>query len=98
MLVKRVASSAITAPWRKTTMRSQTENTSVRRWLMRMTRDALRLQGADEVEHVLDLAHRERRGRLVHDDELRVEGQRAGDRDRLLLAAGQLAGHLRRPI
>ena len=57
-------------------------------------RDALRGQRADELEHVLDLAHRERRRRLVHDDELGVEGQGAGDRHRLLLAAGQQAGDL----
>ena len=37
MLVSRVASSAMTWPWRKTTMRSQTENTSVNRWLIKMT-------------------------------------------------------------
>ena len=33
----------------------------------------------------------ERRGRLVADDELRVARERAGDRDALLEAAGELA-------
>ncbi len=33
---------------------------------------------------------REPLGRLVHDQELRVQEQRAGDREHLLLAAGEL--------
>ncbi len=56
--------------------------------------NAVLLEGADKVEHVLDLPHGERCGRLVHDDKLGIEGERAGDGDRLLLAAGELAGHL----
>ena len=43
--------------------------------------DALAPQRSDQLEHMLDLAHGERRGRLVHDDQPRVESQRAGDRD-----------------
>ena len=43
------------------------------------------------VEHLLDHLRIERRGRLVEQHDLRVHAQRAGDRDALLLAAGQLA-------
>src|SRR5574337_926678 len=56
--------------------------------------DAVLLQGANEVEHVLALANRKCCGRLVHDDELGVEGERPGDGDRLLLAPRELAGDL----
>src|SRR3984885_5517250 len=56
--------------------------------------DAILLESADEVEHMLDFPHGERSGWLVHDDGLGVESERAGDRDRLLLAPGELAGHL----
>ena len=94
MLVCVIGSSATTAPCRSATMRSQTANTSVSRWLIRMTAMPCALQLADQVEHVLDLAHRQRRRRLVHDDELGVEGERARDRHRLLLPAGQLADDL----
>ena len=37
------------------------------------------------------------RGRLVEQHQLGVHRERAGDRDALLLAAGELGGHLRRP-
>ncbi len=43
------------------------------------------------VEHLLDHLGIERRGRLVEQHDLRVHAQRAGDRDALLLAAGELA-------
>jgi hypothetical protein len=46
------------------------------------------------VEHLLDHLRIERRGRLVEQHDLRVHAQRAGDRDALLLAAGELAGIL----
>jgi hypothetical protein len=52
-------------------------------------RDAFRLQPPDEVENALHLTHGECGRRLVHDDQLRVEGQRSRDRHRLLLAAGK---------
>ena len=45
------------------------------------------LQFADQAQHELGVAHRQGRGRLVHDDELGVDGGGAGDGDRLLLAA-----------
>src|SRR3984957_6760790 len=56
--------------------------------------NAVLLESTDEVQHMLDLSHGERGRWLVHDHQLGVEGERAGDRDRLLLAAGELTGHL----
>ena len=44
------------------------------------------------VEHLLDHLGVERRGRLVEEHDARVHAERAGDRDALLLAAGELAG------
>ena len=52
--------------------------------------DALGADGADELQHGLHLRHRERRGRLVHDQHLRGEGRGAADGDRLALAARQV--------
>ena len=43
------------------------------------------------VEHLLDHLGVERDGRLVEQHDLRLHAQRAGDRDALLLAAGELA-------
>src|SRR5262249_23800656 len=56
--------------------------------------DALMLQPFDEVEHLADLLHRERRRRLVHDHDLGLEGGRARDGDGLALPAGQLRHRL----
>ncbi len=61
---------------------------------MMITADAVVLQRLDQVEHLADLLDGERRGRLVHDDELPVEGGGAGDGDRLALPAGQILGVL----
>ena len=47
-------------------------------------RDALGPQLPHDVEQNRDFAFVERRGRLVHDDELRLERHRAGDGDHLL--------------
>ena len=44
-------------------------------------------EALDQVEHHRGLRDAERRGRLVHDHELRVPHHGAGDRDRLPLAA-----------
>ena len=52
---------------------------------------ALLLQRADDVLDLRGLLHPERRRRLVHDRELRVEGGGAGDRHALPLAAGHVA-------
>ena len=43
-----------------------------------------------DVEDLVDHLRVERRGRLVEEHHLRVHGQRAGDGDALLLAAGEL--------
>ena len=46
------------------------------------------LEPADQVEHLGDLADADRRGRLVHQHDLRVGEPGAGDRHGLALAAG----------
>ena len=60
-------------------------------------RDAVVAQAADQVQHLGDLAHADRRRRLVHQHDLRVRQPRAGDRDRLALAAGHAAHQVARP-
>jgi hypothetical protein len=50
-------------------------------------------QASDEVEDLLGLGDAERRSWLVEDDQLGVPQHRAGDGNRLPLAAGE-AGHL----
>jgi hypothetical protein len=56
-------------------------------------RDALRASGLGEVVHDPFARKRvERTGRLVREDDLGPDDQRAGDRNALGLAAGQLAG------
>ena len=54
--------------------------------------DALRLELLDELADLRRLGRPERRGRLVHDQDAGVEMDRARDRDRLALAAGE-RGH-----
>ena len=51
--------------------------------------DALGLELQDDLKEGLDLLLRQRRGGLVHDDELGVEHQRAADGDHLLLRDGE---------
>ena len=46
---------------------------------------------ADDVEHLADELGVERGGGLVEEQHLRAQGERPGDRDALLLAAGELA-------
>ena len=48
-----------------------------------------RAQLPDDLEQLLRLARGQRRRRLVHDDDARVEGQRLGDLDHLHLPDGQ---------
>ena len=60
-------------------------------------RHALLLQALDQAEHLLDLPHRDRGGRLVHQHEPRVREPRARDRHRLALAAGHLRDEVARP-
>ena len=55
----------------------------------------LRLQLDEQVEDRRLHGDVERRGRLVADDELRVAGERARDRDALLQPAGELPGFAR---
>ena len=50
------------------------------------------LQPLEQLQHLLGDQRIERRGRLVADDHVRLGGERAGDADALLLAAGELAG------
>jgi hypothetical protein len=45
---------------------------------------------AHEFEHCFDLRHRQRRGGFVHDQDLRIEGNRARNGDCLALAARQV--------
>ena len=52
-------------------------------------RDSAFLQVEDDAEQRVDLARGERRRRLIHDDELCVAHERAGDRDELLLGDGE---------
>jgi hypothetical protein len=67
-----------------TTIRSVTANTSGRVWLIRMT-DALRLQLADQIQHLALLDHAQVVGRLVHDHQLGFPVDRARDGDGLAL-------------
>ena len=56
---------------------------------------------ADPDQHVLDLLHDDRReslGRFVHHQQARIEQQRAGDREHLLLTARELAAAARAPF
>ena len=52
-------------------------------------RAALGLELRDDAEEVVDLVGRQRRGRLVHDDDLRLVRERAGDLDQVLLRDGE---------
>ena len=54
------------------------------------------LQRADHLEEPVDLGGGQRRGRLVHHDDLGVERQRLADLDHLLVGDGQAAGDPRR--
>ena len=54
-------------------------------------RDALGVELAEQVQHVVPGGDVDAAGRLVHQQQLRLAQQRAGDEHPLLLAAGQLA-------
>src|SRR5688572_1414162 len=60
-------------------------------------RDTLRLQAADQAKHLGHLADRDRGGRLVHQDELRLGQPGAGNGDGLSLSAGHLLDQIARP-
>ena len=49
-------------------------------------RHAVGLELPDQLQHLLGLAHAQRRGRLVHDDDLGLPAQRPADGDVLALA------------
>ena len=53
--------------------------------------DAVSFKGPHEVEQAGDLGRRERRRRLVHDDEAGVDRQRPGDLDHLLVGDREIA-------
>ncbi|ADI10120.1 hypothetical protein SBI_07000 [Streptomyces bingchenggensis BCW-1] len=53
--------------------------------------DAVRAQGADDPEELVDLFGGEHRGRLVHDQDAGVQGQRLGDLDHLQPGDAQVA-------
>ena len=79
------------SPRRSTTMRSATSKTSARLWLITTTpspRSRRRLISSSTWRGLRDA---ERGGRLVEDHHLGVAEQRAGDRHRLALAAGERA-------
>ena len=59
--------------------------------------DSLVAQPAHEIQHFGHLAHRYRRRRLVHQDDLRIGQPGTGDRHRLTLAAGHVANDIARP-
>ena len=55
-----------------------------------MTATARWRAAVDDAEQRLDLARLERRGRLVHDDDPRVDGDGPGEGDHLLRAEAEL--------
>ena len=69
-----------------------TSKTSCRLCEIEDDREPLVGEAVDELEHLLGLRDAERGGRLVEDHEARVPHHRAGDGDRLPLAAGE-RGH-----
>ena len=89
--------SATFSPRRSTTTRSATANTSGMRWLISTTAMRVVAQAPDQAQHLGDLAHADRGGRLVHQHDLRVRQPRARDGDGLALAAGHAAHQVARP-
>ena len=55
-------------------------------------------QGFHHLQHFADHLRIQRRGWFIKQDDLRRGGKGAGDGDALLLAAGELSGHLPRFI
>ena len=66
--------------------------TTARSWAMKISVRPCCLEVLEQVEDLRLDADVERRHRLVADDQARVEDERAGDRDALALAAGELVG------
>ena len=86
-----VRPSCVTSPSRRTVTVSQIVKISSRRWEMKSTAAPRSLQRAHDAEQALDLVAGQRRGRLVHDQHARVEGERLGDLDDLLVGDAQAA-------
>ena len=86
-----IRASCTTAPSRITVTVSQIVKTSSRRCEMNRIAAPLLAQRAHDLEQPLDLRARERGGRLVHDQHARVEAQRLGDLDDLLVGDRQAA-------
>ena len=55
-------------------------------------------EAADGEEHLLDELRIERRGHLVEEEQARLHGERPGDGDALLLAAGKRRGIVVAPL
>ena len=73
-------------------MRSARRIASSKSWVMKtMVFCSTALQAQELVLHLAPDQRIERGERLVEEPELRVDGERAGDADALLLAAGELA-------
>ena len=53
---------------------------------------------ADQPQHLFDLNEVQVRGRLVGQDQRRIEGDRAGDGDALLLSAAEVTGTVPHPV
>ena len=61
-------------------------------WVTRIIDHAVAGQALDDLQHLAGQLGVERRGDLVEQHQLGLHRQRAGDRDALLLAAGELLG------
>ena len=85
VVMSAVRASWTTAPSRMTVTVSQIANTSSRRCEMNRTAAPCSCSAAHDREQPRDLGPRQRRGRLVHDQHARVEAQRLGDLDDLLV-------------
>ena len=88
---RRPAPVCTSRPSRSTVTRSQIRNTSSSLCVTYRTATCWLAQQVDHAEQQVDLARLQRRGRLVHDDDPGVGGQRPGDRDHLLHAEAELA-------
>ena len=91
VVMSAVLASWTTAPSRMTVTVSEIVSTSSRRCEMNSTAGAVLLQRAHDGEQPLDLGAGERGGRLVHDQHARVEAQRLGDLDDLLVGDREAA-------
>ena len=82
---RRAGRVATCAPSRSTVTSSAIRSSSSSRWVISMTAVPRVAQAADDAEQLLRLGRRQRRGRLVEDQQPQVGGQRPGDLDELQL-------------